>query len=109
MNAQRLVVTTVLTILATSSVAMAQFGRDRDRDGDDRVCFYKDVQYQGQQWCYRVGDELADLRDRRNEISSIRIFGRARVIVFDQREFQGASDEFDADVPDLTLRNMEGS
>jgi hypothetical protein len=77
------------------------------RDGD-RVCFYKDVQYQGQAWCYRTGDELADLRDRRNEISSLRIFGRARVTVFDEREFAGASDEFDMDVPDLSLRNMEG-
>ena len=75
---------------------------------DDRVCFYRDVQYQGQAWCYRPGDELADLRDRRNEISSLRIFGRARVVVFDEREFVGASDEFDMDVPDLTLRVMEG-
>jgi hypothetical protein len=73
------------------------------------VCFYKDVQYQGAQWCYRAGDELADLRDRRNEISSLRVFGRARVVVYDEREFAGASDEFDGDVPDLTLRNMQGS
>jgi len=83
--------------------AAGQGGRD-----DDRVCFYRDVQYQGQAWCYRAGDELADLRDRRNEISSLRIFGRARVVVFDEREFVGASDEFDTDVPDLTLRVMEG-
>ena len=83
--------------------AAAQGGRD-----DDRVCFYKDVEYQGQAWCYRAGDELADLRDRRNEISSLRIFGRARVMVFDERDFLGASDEFDMDVPDLTLRSMEG-
>jgi hypothetical protein len=91
-------------LLAGSAVpAVAQGSRD-----DDRVCFYKDVQYQGEAWCYRAGDELADLRNRRNEISSLRIFGRARVIVFDDREFLGASDEFDSDVPDLTLRNMEG-
>src|SRR5689334_18220425 len=54
----------------------------RGRDNDDRVCFYKDAQYQGQARCYRPGDELADLRDQRNEISSIRVFGRARVIVY---------------------------
>jgi len=92
-------------LLASHAVpaAAGQGGRD-----DDRVCFYRDVEYQGQAWCYRPGDELADLRDRRNEISSLRIFGRARVVVFDEREFVGASDEFDADVPDLTLRVMEG-
>lgn len=74
----------------------------------DEVCFYKDVRFQGPSWCYQPGDELADLRDRRNEISSIRVTGRARVIVFDEREFMGLSDEFDRDVPDLTLRAMEG-
>jgi hypothetical protein len=83
--------------------AAAQGGRN-----DDRVCFYRDVQFQGPSWCYQPGDELADLRDRRNEISSIRIVGRARVVVFDEREFLGTTDEFDMDVPDLTLRAMEG-
>ena len=94
----------IVMLLAGSVVpAAAQGARN-----DDRVCFYKDVQYQGQAWCYAPGDELADLRDRRNEISSLRIFGRARVFVFDERDFLGASDEFDMDVPDLTLRSMEG-
>ena len=93
-----------------SAPAFAQQGRDRNdnRDGGDRVCFYRDVEYQGPSWCYRPGDELADLRNRSNEISSIRIFGRARVIVYDQEEFMGASDEFDMDVVDLHLRAMEG-
>ena len=89
--------------------AFAQQTRDRNdtRDGD-RVCFYKDIEFQGPSWCYRPGDELADLRDRGNEISSIRIFGRAHVIVYDLEEFMGASDEFDRDIPDLRLRVMEG-
>jgi hypothetical protein len=91
-------------VLLTGTVAPAAAqGR-----GDDRACFYKDVQFQGEEWCYRAGDEVADLRNRRNEISSVRIFGRARVMVFDEREFLGASDEFDRDVPDLNLRTMEG-
>jgi hypothetical protein len=97
-----LLVWTGMLLAGHAAPAGAQ-GRD-----DDRVCFYQDVQYQGQAWCYRPGDELADLRNRRNEISSLRIFGRARVVVFDEREFLGASDEFDMDVPDLTLRAMEG-
>jgi len=95
---------TLLMIGGTAAPALAQ----RGRDNDDRVCFYKDAQYQGQSRCYRPGDELADLRDQRNEISSIRVFGRARVVVYDEREFAGTSDEFDMDVPDLSLRNMEG-
>lgn len=106
----RQVTISVLLLAAGAVPALAQRDARGDRDdrGDDRVCFYRDVQFQGQSWCFRPGDELADLGNRRNEISSIRISGRARVVVFDEREFAGASDEFDMDVPDLTLRNMEG-
>jgi hypothetical protein len=96
----------------TVTPVFAQQGRDRNDRNDnrdtDRVCFYRDVEYQGPSWCYRPGDELADLRDRGGEISSIRIYGRARVIVYDMDEFMGASDEFDMDVPDLRLRALEG-
>ena len=100
---------TVLGISIAAIPAHAQQGRDRNDNRDsDRVCFYRDVEYQGPSWCYRVGDELADLRDRGDEISSIRISGRARVIVYDLEEFMGASDEFDMDVADLRLRSMEG-
>ena len=104
---RRLVVLPVLVLLSSAMPAAAQ--RDaRAQRGDDRVCFYRDAQFQGQGWCFGPGDELADLGNRRNEISSVRVFGRLRVVVFDEREFAGASDEFDTDVPDLTLRNMEG-
>ena len=97
----------VLGLSVTATPAFAQ-GRDRNDNRDsDRVCFYRDVEYQGPSWCYRAGDELADLRNRGNEISSIRVFGRVRVIVWDDEEFMGASDEFDRDVPDLRLRVME--
>lgn len=96
----------------TAAPTFAQQGRDRNDSRDnrdtDRVCFYRDVEYQGPSWCYRPGDELADLRNRGNEISSIRISGRARVIVWDGEEFMGVTDEFDMDVPDLRLRAIEG-
>jgi hypothetical protein len=95
--------------LAISMVALPAFAQQgRDRNDTDQVCFYRDIQFQGPSWCYRPGDELTDLRNRGNEISSIRIIGRARVIVWDDEEFMGASDEFDRDVPDLRLRTMEG-
>ena len=70
------------------------------------MCFYRDVNFGGASWCYQPGDELADLRNRRNEISSIRITGRARVLVFDEREFEGDAEEFTSDVPDLTLLGL---
>lgn len=102
-----LVTCVVLTVWVVPCVAVPQEARRRE---EDRVCFYRDVNFQGPAWCYRPGDELADLGHRRNEISSIRIEGsRVRVQVFDRREFAGDSEEFTSDVPDLTLRNMGGS
>jgi hypothetical protein len=103
-----LLMLTLLSLSIARPDALAQ-GRDRDDRQRDRVCFYRDVQFQGWEQCYAPGDELADLGSRRNEISSIRVFGRARVIVFDQRDFDGPSDAFNSDVADLTLRNMGGS
>src|SRR5262245_60588794 len=88
------------------SDAGAQFGRDRERD---RVCFYQDIHYQGWEKCYVPGDELSNLRRDGNNISSLRIYGRTRVIVYDNSGFEGASAEFRNDVPDLGLRSVFGS
>ena len=111
MKQSGLIAVTVLGIWMAGVPAFAQQGRDRNDNGRneaDRICFYRDVQFEGPSWCFRPGDELADLRDRGNEVSSIRVFGRARVLVWDDEEFMGASDEFDRDIADLRLRNMEG-
>ncbi len=101
-------ISSVPAVAAAQGQSRERNERDNRRDGD-RVCFYKDIGFTGGEWCYRPGDELADLRDRRNEFSSIRIIGRARVVVYDEREFGGAADEFTSDVSDLTLRNLSGS
>ena len=112
MKPRALVAVTVLGIWMMGVPALAQQRRDQNNSNDnrdgDRVCFFRDVEFEGPSWCYRPGDELADLRDRGDEISSIRVFGRARVIVYDLDGFMGAADEFDMDVADLRLRNMEG-
>lgn len=102
----------LLSVWIVSAPVAAQQARNRDNRndrGDDRVCFYHDVQYQGGELCYRPGEEMADLRSQGDEISSIRVFGRARVIVYERDGFSGFSDEFDMDVPDLRQRNMDGS
>ena len=111
MKKSGIIAVTFLSVWITGLHVSAQQARERSRGGDDRdgdrVCFFMHVQFEGPSWCYLPGDEMADLRERRNEVSSVRVFGRARVVVYDLREFTGASDEFDMDVPDLTLRNME--
>src|SRR5262249_37170213 len=80
--------------------AAPQFSNQRDRgQGRDRVCFYKDIHYQGWEQCYAVGDEVNSLGDRKAAASSLRVFGRARVTVYDKTGFDGRTTEFTSDVP----------
>jgi hypothetical protein len=81
--------------------AAPQFGRRQQDRGQDRVCFYKDIQYNGTEQCYRPGDEVTTLQNQRNTISSIRIYGRALVTVYDATNFNGHSMQFDSSAPDL--------
>jgi hypothetical protein len=92
---------------ASAQDAAAQYGRGRgnDRGRADRVCFYQDVQYRGWEECYYPGDEVSNLNRRGNNVSSIRVFGRSGVTVYDNSNFRGNSTEFTADVRDLGLRS----
>ena len=94
--------------LAPQAGAAPQFGNSRNQNRD-RVCVYQDIRYQGWEQCYNAGDEVTSLQRRNNAVSSIRIYGRARVTVYDDTEFRGRSAEFTSDVPDLGLRNLSGS
>src|ERR1051326_5787458 len=94
--------------LAPHSDAASQFGRERT-NGRDRVCVYQDIQFHGWEQCYNAGDEVNNLGNHGKAISSIRIYGRARVTVFEDTGMRGNSTEFSSDVPDLGLRSVGGS
>jgi len=85
--------------------AAMQYGRTRG----DQVCVYKDVNYIGTEQCYNAGDEIPNLGAQSKSISSLRIFGRATVTVYENRSFEGRSAEFNSDVPDLGRRTMQGN
>jgi len=92
----------------------SQFDRDGDRRDNQRdnqkVCFYQDANYQGWEQCYSAGDEVSNLGNRKNAISSIRFYGRnLRVIVYDDESFRGRSAEFSADVSNLDYRTISDS
>jgi len=102
--------------------------RDRDHDGwwdrDDNApwpprgdwhggnwgrggaCFYKDRNFQGSYFCMRRGESRESLGSYGDEISSIRVFGGARVLVFDDRHFSGANQAFRNDIVDLHNRQV---
>ena len=95
--------------LAPQSTAAPQFRRVGEQNqGRARVCLYKDARYQGWEQCYTEGDEVRSLGDHKAAASSIRIFGRTRVTVYDQTDFRGRTTEFTSDVPDLALRAASG-
>src|SRR5215813_3054106 len=84
--------------------AAPQFGRDRGRrqgQGQDRVCLYKDIQYQGVEQCFNPGDTILTLQGMNGQVSSIRIYGRASVTVYDATNFRGHSTAFTTSMPDL--------
>jgi Beta/Gamma crystallin len=92
-----------ITVLVSSSLA-AQRGRDLPRDG---ACFYEDANYRGDYFCADTGDDLSSMPSgANNEISSIRIFGRVEIRVFEDSRYRGASLRVDSDVRDLQLENF---
>jgi Peptidase inhibitor family I36 len=90
-----------LAVLAAPAAAMAQrWGRERvPHDG---ACFYRDADYSGEYFCVRAGDGFSSMPgDMNDNISSIRIFGRAEVFVFRDRHYDGKSARFEMDVRNL--------
>jgi hypothetical protein len=72
-----------------------------DRGGRDEVCVYEHADYGGWEQCYGVGDDVRDLGNRRNSISSIRIRGRAEITLYQHPNFQGREVSLDSSVTDL--------
>lgn len=92
-----------ISMLVTTAVS-AQRSRDLPRDG---ACFYKDANYRGDYFCAEAGEDLSSMPSgANNEVSSIRIFGRVDIRVFEDSRYRGASLRFDADVRDLQNENF---
>src|SRR2546430_627727 len=81
--------------------AGGQYHRGNDRARGVQVCVYKDINYQGAEQCYSAGDEVNNLGAQSKSISSIRVYGRATVTVYENTDFRGRSAQFTSDVSDL--------
>jgi Ni/Co efflux regulator RcnB len=88
----------------------AQAARDASRDSrGDRVCIYEDIRYEGWSQCFTPGDQISDLKGHNNRISSLRVFGRASVTLYDDRDYRGHEIHLTDDVSDLATRNLQRS
>jgi hypothetical protein len=86
-----------------------------DRSWNDRpaprvgACFYKDQGFRGDHFCVRRGDRLPALPGNFGDnISSIQLFGRARVVIFNDRDFRNGSQEVRRSVGDLRNERFRG-
>jgi peptidase inhibitor family I36 len=91
----------VLTTLAIPSAAMAQRWGRPPFPGSG-ACFFQDSDFRGDYFCVPAGEDVGRVPDEMNDrISSIRVFGRAEVIVFGDIRFRGGSARFDRNIRDL--------
>ena len=74
-----------------------QHGRE-PRNG---ACFYMDEDFRGQSFCLNSGEVNRNVGQFNDSISSIRVFGKARVTAFTDENFGGKRREFDRDVRNL--------
>jgi hypothetical protein len=87
--------------------------RDRDRDWQNRdpregACFYKDANFGGDRFCVQRGDRLAQLPAGFNDrISSVRLYGRVEIIVYQDANFGGRQMRLRDDVPNLRGYQVE--
>ena len=65
------------------------------------ACFYTESRFSGSFFCLRRGEGRESLGGYGDKISSIRVFGNARVSIYDDRDFRGARATTGEDVVDL--------
>jgi hypothetical protein len=101
MGDRRFVLLIAAAVLAVPSALAAQrWGREPLPS--DGVCFYKDPNFRGDYFCVRTGDSVTAMpKDMNDEISSIKIYGRADVTVYRDVRFSGRSTRFAGDVRNL--------
>ena len=95
----------VVGCLLVASPSLAQFwgsgwgGGPLPKEG---ACFYEDPDYRGRYLCVATGEALSSLpTDVSDRVSSIRVFGEAEVLAFEDAGFLGPAHRYVADVPSL--------
>lgn len=71
------------------------------------ACFYRDTNYRGTFFCAQAGESLEVLPTGfKDAIRSIRIFGNAQVMAYNDDRYAGANAVLRSDVPDLRMFPM---
>lgn len=90
-----------LMLCGTASTASAQYW-GRGGDPEAGACFYEHINYSGRYFCTRMGEAAERVPSRLNdEISSVRVFGGAEVLIFRDGWMRGEGRRFTRSVSDL--------
>ena len=74
------------------------------------ACFFTSARFSGNHFCVTQGDRLPRLPGNFGDnISSIQLYGRTRVVVYNDRNYTGGSAEFRSSIPDLRTRRFRAS
>lgn len=96
-------VTVIILVLGLAGQASAQWrGQQNQGTPRDGACFYLDGGYSNRSFCLNAGQSMNRLPSGFNDqITSIRVFGRATVTVYDDSDFRGTSETFDRSQKEL--------
>lgn len=82
---------------------------NRRPDPRDGACFYTTAPFRGNHFCVRAGDRLPRLPSNFGDnISSIQIFGRATVVIFNDANFRNGKHTLRRSVADLRNLRFRG-
>ena len=85
-----------------------QYGWGNGNEPRDGACFYTDSDYRGERFCLGSNESVSSVGGHYNDrISSIRIFGRARVTVYKHTNYGGSHRTYTYDAPHLGDLNDE--
>jgi hypothetical protein len=92
----------ILLLLVTSLPAFAQYQWGRPHPPRAGACFYKESNFRGDYFCMKLGERWPSLPGGfNNSVTSIRVFGGARLRLFNDKNFKGVQFLTNRDVNDL--------
>src|SRR5512133_702840 len=93
----------LFALFLLSGSASAQWGNNQPRQPRDGACFYREANFGGNYFCITAGESMGSMPPGFNDrVSSIRIFGRAVVTLYENHEYSGPNQRFDGNVNDLS-------
>ncbi len=100
MKRQPVITTCFAAALFTFATAASaqQFNGEPPANG---ACFYDEIGFGGQYVCVKAGEDAGYINELNDHVSSIRVFGNAKVVAYEDAGFRGATTEITKDMPDL--------